>query len=158
MKAGGTVVAAQQTTLRDLQVCRPVPDSRPSANVPTSSATLPLVWLAMGRTRHTAIPNLMSTYREYINSLFEHSFFRSLHRLVEVLAEIKPMSRQGFTDYAGLCCPWAGRGAPHRAPWVAFAIVPGRKLFPALVPSFPFRTWRSSRWGMSGLTPSDPFS
>eukprot|EP00955_Chlamydomonas_euryale_P039139 351309-Chlamydomonas_euryale.AAC.7 len=33
-----------------------------------------------------------------------------------------------------------------------------RKLFPALVPSFPFRTWRSLRWGMSGLTPSDPFS
>eukprot|EP00955_Chlamydomonas_euryale_P081728 363620-Chlamydomonas_euryale.AAC.9 len=29
--------------------------------------------------------------------------------------------------------------------------------FPAFVPSFPFCTWRSLRWRMSGLTPSDPF-
>eukprot|EP00955_Chlamydomonas_euryale_P034846 349912-Chlamydomonas_euryale.AAC.1 len=30
--------------------------------------------------------------------------------------------------------------------------------FRPFVPSFPFRTWRSLRWGMSGPTPSDPFS
>eukprot|EP00955_Chlamydomonas_euryale_P010272 110202-Chlamydomonas_euryale.AAC.1 len=30
-------------------------------------------------------------------------------------------------------------------------------LFRPFVPSFPFCTWRSLRWGMSGLTPSDPF-
>eukprot|EP00955_Chlamydomonas_euryale_P047046 353572-Chlamydomonas_euryale.AAC.6 len=30
---------------------------------------------------------------------------------------------------------------------------PGQNLFPAFVPSFPFCTWRSLRWGMSGLTP-----
>eukprot|EP00955_Chlamydomonas_euryale_P108713 365869-Chlamydomonas_euryale.AAC.7 len=29
--------------------------------------------------------------------------------------------------------------------------------FPALVPSFTFCAWRSLRWDMSGLTPSDPF-
>eukprot|EP00955_Chlamydomonas_euryale_P050692 354629-Chlamydomonas_euryale.AAC.3 len=47
------------------------------------------------------------------------------------------------------------RQPPSRMPCVRF--VPLFVHFPALVPSIPFCTWRSLRWGMSGLTPSDPF-
>eukprot|EP00955_Chlamydomonas_euryale_P028156 296742-Chlamydomonas_euryale.AAC.2 len=58
--------------------------------------------------------------------------------------------------------PRAARQRAHRPACTRPASLTGtvrfRELSPALVPSFPFRTWGSLRWGMSGLTPSDPFS
>eukprot|EP00955_Chlamydomonas_euryale_P113732 366230-Chlamydomonas_euryale.AAC.13 len=72
----------------------------------------------------------------------------------------------GFPTYLHLLSspsPWlaslpAGPEVVGSIPASLTGAVRFRKLFPALVPSFPFRTWRSLRWGMSGLTPSDPLS